>query len=82
VLRDEGEAYAGRMRAAGVPVTLRRFSGQMHGFLSRFAVQPSARAAMTRLNQAIAGHPSDGAPGTAPLRPVHRMATISERELG
>jgi acetyl esterase len=42
VLRDEGQAYADRLAAAGVPVTTRVVEGQMHGFLANVNLLPAA----------------------------------------
>lgn len=44
-LRDEGEAYAKRMRAAGVPVEARRYDGQIHGFFANPAIDDGSEAA-------------------------------------
>ncbi len=47
VLRDEGEAYAAKLRAAGVPVTAVRFQGIIHDFVMVNAMRDThaARAA-------------------------------------
>ena len=47
VLRDEGEAYAAKLRAAGVPVTAVRFGGIIHDFVMVNALRDThaARAA-------------------------------------
>jgi acetyl esterase len=49
-LRDEGEEYAQKLRAAGVRVELTRFRDQIHGFFNIVGVPGSARDA----NRAIA----------------------------
>ncbi len=41
-LRDEGEAYAERLRSVGVETTTHRFPGQIHGFFSMPAMVPEA----------------------------------------
>ncbi len=45
-LRDEGNAYAERLAAAGVPVTHRQVPGMVHGSLGMGSVVPAARALM------------------------------------
>ncbi|GAA2744259.1 alpha/beta hydrolase [Kitasatospora cinereorecta] len=48
-LRDEGDAYATRLTAAGVPVRHRCESRQIHGFLTLDALSPAAAAAGGRI---------------------------------
>jgi acetyl esterase len=45
-LRDEGEAYALRMRDCGVRVALRRHSGLIHTFVNQTAINPTALGAV------------------------------------
>jgi acetyl esterase len=52
-LRDEGEAYAARLREAGVPVAHRRHPGLIHGFANMTAISREAGAAMLELCGAI-----------------------------
>jgi acetyl esterase len=52
-LRDEGEAYALRMREAGVTVALRRYPGLIHGFANQTAVSRSSRTAMLEIAGAL-----------------------------
>lgn len=52
-LRDEGEAYAARLRDAGVPVTLTRYEGMIHAFFRRTAEFDKASAAMQEVSNAL-----------------------------
>lgn len=57
-LRDEGEAYADRLNALGVPTTLTRYRGMIHGFVSNLEFIDAGRGAIgeiaARLRHAFA----------------------------
>ncbi|WP_406415130.1 alpha/beta hydrolase [Streptomyces sp. NBC_01614] len=52
VLRDEGEAYANKLREAGVPVTAVRYQGIIHDFVMLNALR-GTRAAEAAIGQAV-----------------------------
>ncbi|MEY2588778.1 MAG: acetyl esterase [Acidimicrobiaceae bacterium] len=52
-LRDEGEAYAERLREADVPVELTRFDGMVHSFFALGMVTPVAGEAMALAAQRL-----------------------------
>jgi acetyl esterase len=60
-LRDEGEAYARALEAAGVPVQLRRWPGAVHGFFRWRAVSPAAGEAIAEVGEALHESLSAGA---------------------
>jgi acetyl esterase len=45
-LRDEGEAYAEALKAAGVQVDVTRYDGLIHGFFDMGTISPAAQAAI------------------------------------
>lgn len=52
-LRDEGEEYASKLKAAGVPVVARRFEGQVHGFLNMGKLVRETHTAIDELGDAL-----------------------------
>ena len=48
-LRDEGEAYADKLHAAGVPVVLRRFPGLIHSFFNAVGTSRVSREAVIEI---------------------------------
>ncbi|MDI9883708.1 alpha/beta hydrolase [Streptomyces sp. HNM0645] len=52
VLRDEGEAYANKLRAAGVPVTAVRYQGIIHDFVMLNALR-GTHAAQSAIDLAV-----------------------------
>lgn len=58
VLRDEGEAYAAKLNAAGVPVTAVRYEGMIHdfGLLNPLSDLPAVQAAMRQAGEELKVH--------------------------
>jgi acetyl esterase len=54
-LRDEGEAYARRLEEAGVPVTLSRYDGMIHGFFRMPGAIDKANDALAEAAGALRG---------------------------
>lgn len=55
-LYDEGEAYAARLQSEGVTVTVKRFPGQMHGFVSRPKLLPKSLDAVADIAAFMEAH--------------------------
>jgi acetyl esterase len=54
-LRDEGEAYAARLREADVPVTLTRYHGMIHGFFGMAPLLDQGKHAVAEAAAALRG---------------------------
>ncbi len=52
-LRDEGEQYAARLREAGVPVTLTRYHGMIHGFFGMHQLLEQGTKALAEAGAAL-----------------------------
>jgi acetyl esterase len=52
-LRDEGEAYGELLRSAGVPVTITRYDGVIHGFYGMFYAIDKGRDAIRESAEAL-----------------------------
>src|SRR5262249_11688932 len=65
VLRDEGEAYAAKLRQAGVPVTAVRFDGTIHDFmlLNSLSETRATRAAVGQASAFLRAGLGTGSPG-------------------
>ena len=65
-LRDEGEAYGRRLRDAGVPTTMRRWDGQIHGSQSMSKLMPAeAKEYQEMVSAALRGAYGGGSRGQA-----------------
>jgi acetyl esterase len=59
-LAAEGSAYAARLEQEGVPTTVKRYPGQMHGFLSNARLLPKALEAVKEIAEFLQATPLRG----------------------
>jgi acetyl esterase len=52
-IRDQGEAYAQRLRESGVPVSVKRYEGAIHAFFNLAGVVDSGKQAIEDAGQAL-----------------------------
>lgn len=52
-LRDEGEAYAARLQAEGVHVTLKRYGGMIHGFFNMSGIIDQGKQAINEIAETL-----------------------------
>lgn len=55
-LRDEGNAYAEALRAAGVAVDVRQFGSLVHGFVNLFPIGGGSDSAVDQMTSALRAH--------------------------
>ena len=76
-LRDEGLAYAARLSAAGVPVTVDRAGSMIHGFFNMTMLSPDARESAKRAADEVA---EDEDRARDAIRALARRAHVSARQ--
>jgi acetyl esterase len=72
-LRDEGEAYAARLRDAGVDVTVRRFDLLFHGFASFACVERNCREATAEIAAEVRAAAAKADAAAEPALGPHRL---------
>jgi acetyl esterase len=83
VLRDEGELYATRLLKAQVPVTFRRFDGQMHGFFAMVDLLTSSDEGLRFVADAIDARLADVGgpePGTTARSVIKNLKEFIQNE--